>query len=208
MQNRISRSVLLCLIFGAWVSCSIAEADQRPLTKSELLALVAAEVLPENIASEIRLDGLDFIPDEGYSSLLKVAGADPRIFQALATAAQKKGAASDNPADRPSLTRLASAGKIIRAGELDSAASELNESPTVDSSNPAVAFVMGAILIKQQRWEDASQVYSEILRLQPDFPEVHTRLSLTFYNSGDPEEAISVTARPPLRTIRKILQPI
>jgi len=68
MQKRIIRSliILLALVCTAFGSRLLANTSLRPLRKSELLALVAAGVLPENTAYEIRSKGLSFVPDESY----------------------------------------------------------------------------------------------------------------------------------------------
>ena len=178
--------MIACLICTICGSCPITKADPRPLGKTELLALVAANVLPENIASEIRSYGLDFKPDDAYNSLLKSAGADPKVFAALAAATTKNDGKPDRPADTGQLQHLSNAGKLIRTGHFDGAVAELTASLASDSDNPASGFVMGDILIKQKRFEAASQVYSEILRKNPDFPEVHTRLRLTY--NEDPKK--------------------
>src|SRR5438270_2775806 len=69
----------------------------RPLSKAELLALVAGNVLAENAAFEIRSRGLAFAPDLAYNSLLTQAGADPRVFAALNSAktSSPRGAAEE-----------------------------------------------------------------------------------------------------------------
>jgi len=84
MQKRIIRSliILLALVCTAFGSRLLANTSLRPLRKSELLALVAAGVLPENTAYEIRSKGLSFVPDESYRALLKSAGADAKVFAA------------------------------------------------------------------------------------------------------------------------------
>ena len=119
MQKRIHLSLIVCLICTICGSCPITKADPRPLSKTELLALVAASVLPENIASEIRSYGLDFKPDVAYNSLLKTAGADPKVFAALAAATTKNDGKPDRPADTrtapaPQQCRKIDSGRSIR----------------------------------------------------------------------------------------------
>jgi hypothetical protein len=41
-------------------------SEARPLSKAELLALVAGDSLPENITYEIRTHGLRFAPTDGF----------------------------------------------------------------------------------------------------------------------------------------------
>src|SRR5260370_39678531 len=86
MQKKIICSSIILLVFTAFGSYLSANSSPRPLRKSELLALVAAGILPENTAYEIRSKGLSFVPDESYRALLKSAGADAKVFAALDSA--------------------------------------------------------------------------------------------------------------------------
>jgi tetratricopeptide (TPR) repeat protein len=88
------------------------------------------------------------------------------------------------------LKHLAAAGKMLRAKQLDAAANELSAAVTADFGKLEAGYVMGMILLEEDRAEEAGQVYSEILEQDPDFPEVHTRLCATSLRSGDPESAL------------------
>jgi tetratricopeptide (TPR) repeat protein len=155
-----------------------------------LLALVAGRSLPENILYEIQAHGLSFTPGGGYKSLLKVAGADPRILNALSEAKVVPGRQDEPADDSPLLQHLSSAGKRLEASQLDEAANDLTVAIRADEGQSELGFVMGMILVDQGRYQEAGQIYSEIAHRDPDFPQVHTRLSLTFYDSGDSEEAL------------------
>jgi tetratricopeptide (TPR) repeat protein len=122
--------------------------------------------------------------------LLKAAGADPNVFAALNTTKVASGEEPDSAADIVLLQHLSSAGQMIRAGQYDDAANEFTASLASNTGKSETGFVMGLILIDQQRWEQAGQVYAEILRQDPVFPELHTRLSHIYYNLGDSQEAL------------------
>lgn len=49
---------------------------------------------------------------------------------------------------------------------------------------------MGMILIKQELYPEAGAIYSQILSEDHYFPELHIRLSLTYYRTGDLEEVL------------------
>ena len=83
---RITVRSLTLLIVISLVQYRTFAFPSRPLSKSELLALVAGKVVPENIAFEIRSRALNFSPDMAYNGLLKQAGADSRVFAALSSA--------------------------------------------------------------------------------------------------------------------------
>src|SRR6266446_8634011 len=86
MQKKLSSLIITFLVYIALLSYPPVNSAPRPLQKSELLALVVAGIIPENIAYEIRSRGLSFVPDETYKTLLKSAGADAKVFTALNTA--------------------------------------------------------------------------------------------------------------------------
>jgi tetratricopeptide (TPR) repeat protein len=183
---------LLLVIFVCHLSlgCRTASSVPRPLNKSELLALVAGESHPANVVAEINSNGLTFTPDAAYVALLKTAGADASILAALNTA---KHSPSGNAAPVDSatlLSHLSNAGRLIRARQLDDAAAELSAALANDAAKSATGFVMGDLLMCQSRWEEAGQVYSEIARQDPAFPDIHTKLSAAYFNSQEPENAL------------------
>jgi len=49
---------------------------------------------------------------------------------------------------------------------------------------------MGELLHRQEQWARAAEVYSEVLRTEPEFPEAHTKLSFTLYKLGDSDRAL------------------
>ena len=79
-------AIVLVLCAGAALSGLAAEPVSQPLRQTELLALVAGGVLPENLVREIGTYGLAFHPDDPYRSQLKNAGADDSILKALDSA--------------------------------------------------------------------------------------------------------------------------
>ena len=87
--------VVVALLFCAFFLATSSNSSPRPLRRSELLALVAGEILPENVVSDIQSRGLSFTPDGNYKSLLSTAGADARILTALNTAKVTPGDAGD-----------------------------------------------------------------------------------------------------------------
>src|SRR6185369_11148832 len=156
---------------------------------SELLSLVAGKVVPENVAFEIRSRGLNFAPDMAYNGLLKQAGADSRVFAALSSAKTSTAANSaDESADL--LRHLTNAGRLLRQDAPEAAAKELNIALATSSAKSQIGFVMGDVLIAQGGTEQALRVYRQILDDDPDFPQVHTRLSYCYHAVGDSESSL------------------
>src|SRR5215472_1144066 len=177
--------VLLAVFFFAIPS----DSAPRPLSRSELLALVAGDCLPENTVAEIQSRGLAFPPDDNYKSLLKTAGADAKVLAALSAAKIAPPAKADSAESSGLLQHLSAAGKMLHAGQFAEASAELSAAVTNDFGKPEAGFVMGMILLDQQHYDQAGALYSEIFREDPDFPQLHTRLSAAYYNVGDTENA-------------------
>ena len=80
MRRKITS--LLCLVVASLGFCPTTKASPRPLRKSEILALVSGDIFPDNVIMEIQADGLAFLPDDEFRSLLTSAGADPKVIAA------------------------------------------------------------------------------------------------------------------------------
>jgi tetratricopeptide (TPR) repeat protein len=172
------------------VSSRLAAFPPRPLSKSELIALVAGRVVPENTVFEIRSRGLGFVPDMVFSGMVKQAGADSRVFAALAAAKTSPAGERASEDSAELLRHLTNAGQLIRQSKLDAAARELNVALATSSAKSQIGFVMGHLLSEQGDAEQALRVYRQILEDQPDFPEVHTRLSYCYHAVGDGDSAL------------------
>ena len=183
-------AILLMVCCGGATTAADADTKHAPLRQAELLALVAGNVLPENIVREMGTDGLAFHPDDAYRSLLSIADADPTVLKALDSA---KVIFTDGVEDRASkelLQHISDAGKLIKSKHYDEAAKQLTEAVTDSFKNPECAFVMGELLRQQEDWERAEVVYEAVLSEDPDFPEAHTKLSYILYRTGDGEESL------------------
>src|SRR5580698_6437929 len=109
MQRKLSLTLLICLVGIILVSQPVARCGPRPLSKAELLALVAGDILPENVAFDIQSRGLAFVPDASYKSLLKSAGADAKVLAALNTAKTNPAGNAESSSDAELLQHLSHA---------------------------------------------------------------------------------------------------
>jgi hypothetical protein len=180
MQKRITLLLIILMISISCGSYLSANTFPRPLRKSEVLALVTGDSLPENIVNAIQSRGIAFTPDNNYMSVLKGAGADPKILTALPIAKTTGEEQPGGAAESALFLHLSAAGKMIRAGQLDEATNELTTALTGNTGRSEAGFVMGLILLLQRRFAEAAELYSEILAQDPNFPQVHTRLSAAY----------------------------
>ena len=153
--------------------------------------MVAAHSLSENIVSEIRSFGLKFAADDTFNSLLRTAGADDAVLAAVNSAKVTLSTEAADPKEPGLLVHLSAAGKLIRANRQEDAAKELSAALAEDDSGKAATnFVTGDLLTQQKRWNDAVEMYLEVFRKDPSFPEIETKLSYAYYGAGQPEEVL------------------
>ena len=189
MPNFAARFSFSAVVFLGLSIGVVSQTPPRPLRASEVLALEAGGVLPANVAHEIGVRGLNFDPDEDYRALLKTAGADATVMAAL-NKAKVTAPASDGKPDRELLKQLSSAVVLIRDKRYDEAGAELSRALESSFAGPETGFVMGEVLRRKEEFRQAAEVYAEVLRQDPDFPEVHTKVSYVLYRLGASEDAL------------------
>jgi tetratricopeptide (TPR) repeat protein len=129
-------------------------------------------------------------PTQLYLALLKDAGANAEVLGGSNTAKHAPTANAVPSENAALLAHLSNAGKYTRARQLDAAAARLSAARKDDTEKSSTGFVMGDVHMDQSCWQEAGQIYEEIADRDPGFPEVHTRLSVTYFNSQEPEEAL------------------
>ncbi len=82
MYKKITIFVIIALVVIACGSYLVASTAPKPLRKSEILALISGAIISENVAYDIRSRGISFVPDDTFTKLLQVAGADEAVFAA------------------------------------------------------------------------------------------------------------------------------
>jgi hypothetical protein len=167
---RIAVGSFVLLLVAGLIEYRTSAFPSHPLSKSDLLSLVAGKVVPENVAFEIRSRGLNFAPDLAYNGLLKQAGADSRVFAVLSSA--KTSTAANSPDESAEMLRhLANAGRFLRQDAPEAAAKELNIALATSSARSQIGFVMGDVLIAQGDPEQALRVYHKFLMTSRIFPK-------------------------------------
>ena len=168
---------------------AVCQTSPKPMRPSELLALVAGAALPESIVHEITQRGLDFHPDRDYQTQLKEVGADEAVLAALRTA-KVIAAGGDKDPDKELLQHLVAAAVLMRSKSDDKAVAELSAALGPSFARAETGFVIGELLRRQGQWSRAAEIYPEVLRIDPEFPEVHTKLSFILYKLGDFDAAL------------------
>jgi tetratricopeptide (TPR) repeat protein len=192
-RPRICLGIVL-LVAGVVVCVALSdrasEASRKPLTASELLALVVGGTQPENVAHEISTDGLAFRPDDFYVSLMKSVGAGDKILTPLNAAKIANAQSPEAGSGKDLLQHLSNAGSLMNQKKYMEAADELDSAMKVSEPCTECGFVMGQLLRLQEEWPQAEAVYQEVLSQDPDFPDVHTRLAYVLNRAQDYDQAL------------------
>lgn len=178
----------LSLWAGAALGGPAPQETRRPLEAARLIALVAGNVLPENVATLIESRGLAFQPSEDYGRLLKQAGANAAVMKALGKA--KISAGDDAKGETKVWAHLSLAGKLIRDKKYEDGETEVNAALEAGADKLEAGFVMGEALRWREEWVKAAALYAGILKEDQNFPEVQTKLSFVLYRAGDYETAL------------------
>jgi tetratricopeptide (TPR) repeat protein len=163
------------------------ESTSRPLRASEVMALQAGGALGENLAYHIHVRGLKFQPSAEFIALMKTAGAQAVVIEALSTA--KVSASAEAKPDMKLLGQLSEAAVLIKKRQYPEAGQKLSEALEASFARLETGFVMATLLQRENEFEKAAAVYAQILETQPDFPEVHDKASYALYRLGDDEDA-------------------
>jgi tetratricopeptide (TPR) repeat protein len=167
-----------------------AQTKSRPVTGGELIAVVASESLDQNIVHAIESRGIAFRPTEQYRALLFTAGADATVIDALKNAKVSADATFAEQTDSTDvLTHLATAGKLIRAKQLEEAGKEVVAALN-DRITPEAGFLMGHLQDRMKEWQNSATIYSKVIEIAPDFPGAHTRLAYDIFRLGDPDSSM------------------
>jgi tetratricopeptide (TPR) repeat protein len=181
--------VLLIVVFVSFASL-YCQTDSKPLTKSELLALVAGNALSENVIHDVQIRGIAFRANDAFKVQLSAAGASPELFTAVASAKTSHvSERADGETEVALQNHLSAAGRMLRAKQYQEATRELT-SALQDGAHVEAGFVMGEVLRTQEQFDLAANVYQSILRENPGFPEVHTKLAFILFKANDPERAM------------------
>jgi hypothetical protein len=67
---------------------ALRAARPKPLTKDQVLQLLTGHVPSQRAAELVRQHGIDFVPDDAYFDMLRLAGADDSLIAALRAAGE------------------------------------------------------------------------------------------------------------------------
>jgi tetratricopeptide (TPR) repeat protein len=186
--------IFLILLFSLTLQTSAGQTPAnvqtpRALRASEVMAIQAGGALPGNVAHDIATRGLTFHPDDEFLGLMTKTGADAGVIAAL-----KAAKVTDDGVAKPDkelLQKLSDAAVMMKSRQYDDAAGKLSEALDASFARMETGFVMAELLRQRVQFSTAAAVYTQILRTQPDFPELHDKASYVFYRLGDDASALN-----------------
>src|SRR5271169_6309219 len=101
LRRTLLPAILVFSLAFVFLSTLRAQTSTPPVTGGELLSLVAAESVDQNIVHAIESRGLAFRPSDHYRSLLTTAGASAQVLAALDKGKMSEGAADPEQMEPP-----------------------------------------------------------------------------------------------------------
>ena len=89
----------------------------------------------------------------------------------------------------PALADPAQVQKLIADGQLDKALSMTQAELAKDKTNVSYRFLKGLILARQEKLEQARDVFIDITRTNPELPEPYNNLAVVYASMGDFDQA-------------------
>ncbi|MGZ4845579.1 MAG: hypothetical protein ACXV75_12805, partial [Candidatus Angelobacter sp.] len=124
---------------------------------------------------------------------LQKAGAESELIQSLVGKRSDRKPAADSSCICSSPAAQVAA--LAHDKNFDAAENKVRTLLQDDAGNDAnhalLNFVLGTILRREDRFDEALDAFTESSRLLPGFPETHSQLSYLFYRTDDPEAALA-----------------
>src|SRR5438105_6724321 len=170
-------------------SLALGQTQSRPLNQSEIAALLAGGALPENVVFAIQQRGVNFKLQPADEQMLRNLGDSSQVISAIKAAKVNSG--EGVAAIAGVNATLIKVKGLIKERKYDDAAQQLSAEISAHPQANELAFVMGQILLLQQRGAPAVALYQELLERDRNFPEAHTKLGGAYTLMNDYDEAIA-----------------
>jgi len=132
---------------------------------------------------------------------LQKAGADSDLIQSLVRPGPARQGRDRSPQRKPAACSSPAAEVAALVHDKDFVAAEdklralLHDHADYDATNDAnkalLQFVLGTILRREDRLDDALDAFTDSASLMPGFPETHNQLSYLFYRTDDADDALA-----------------
>ena len=200
-----------CLIFLSFLllagSVQAEKAPSGPALDDIFLWLAGG--LPSARVQRMAGAGLACRITPSLTRALQKSGASPALIQDLARQStthqnanyrnasyQKVAAQSERKKSAPTASCTCGSGAVavatfVHDKNLQAAEDKVQAMLRDDSGNASLLFVLGTILRRQERFDEALDAFTQSLHLMPGFAETHSQLSYLYYRTDDADYALA-----------------
>jgi len=200
-----SKVFLFTLLLTPFALFQAPSPISKPLTRVDVLALVAGAVPSERVAKYVEKRGITFQPGDEYFDILKATGAEEPVFAALrkaqaaatdsgGTPAGVKHPEPSGPSPEMAAKESAILEHLVRGIELKQrrsypdALEASRAASQLDPENPFLRYYLSTFPSQPDR-EPVSRELREAIRLDPEFAEAHLALAQVLRTKSDPAAA-------------------
>jgi len=127
---------------------------------------------------------------------LQKAGADAGLIQSLGRQNRDRKPAATAACACACASPAAQIAALVHDKKFDAAEDKIrillrDDAGDASPNSALLQFVLGTMLRRQNRFDEALDAFSESSRLMPGFPETHSQLSYLFYRTDDSDEALA-----------------
>ena len=165
-------------------------SGDKPLTRAQLMGLVAGGVPSKRVATLVTERGIAFPPTPEFLTDLKSAGAADELLKAVGAA--RRGAASQIHEDVHKLGVLPAdlSAPPDQLRHWQESEQQYRAAEVARPQDPSVHFALGGVLAQEGKWSEAAAQYAAVTGSQPSDAAAHHNLALALRKSGDLDGAI------------------
>lgn len=166
-------------------------SGNEPLTRAQVMGLVAGGVASERVIALVDRRGLAFQPTPEFLTDLKSVGASDsllnKLSQTRSKAPSEPNTGANAPSEQPNMAQHTDPAQLrqLQGDEERDRAAELAR-----PDDPNVHFALADVLGREGKWSDAAAQYAAVISSQPNDATAHNDLALALRKSGDIDGAI------------------
>lgn len=193
-------SFLVLLLAGALIHDNASGAPASPLSRVQILGLLAGGVSNERITILVKKRGIDFRPDPIYLRKLRQAGADRMLLATVRSVARGSAARSTVAIKTPrtgvsdhneiAASCLTIGARLMRRRLYREAEGKYRAGLRVEPNDPSLKFALAHALEEEGKWSESAAEYRAVLKADPDDPFATNNLAVALDTTGSVDAAI------------------
>ena len=183
MKRQATIKILLLIIVAGLTAAAqtTSQAPQKPLTRAQILALLAGDVPSSRVTMLVQERGINFTSKDDFLDQVNKAGGEDDLVAALKSAKVIKNAASSSPTTGPTpnvkqeeakdaeLAQHASQGaELMKNNHFAEAETEYRTAVKLDPDNAALHIALSRALNAQKKTDEGMREARLAIRLNPE----------------------------------------